>query len=448
MKIRIGAISRNEGFYLPQWIFHHYNRGFNDFEIWINNTNDESIQILRKIEAELNIQIKICIADDLYEQCKAKEIDFQVSAYTLIWKDAISDQIDYLFFLDIDEFWMPKKIDESVVDFLARYPNADAISFQWMLDTPIFDGETGQLPVLSRSLLFNSHVKTIIKLSERVRSVGIHNSLITEGKYINPDGEPFQEENGFSQKSLLKMLPDNSNIPEYFIFHAYFRTQNEYLSRMLNPSGIRKNQLKENRHGFLPYPGSKMVSWELPEQVERDYVDKYERFIRDCGLKDLLEGLDIFLSQRVEQLLSILLRDKSLIHSHYKQLRGIDYAPYCSEIGTTDTIFCVVDIIEKHSNGSLKVVGWSFDWFYPNKTLRFEIKFGQYVLNNFEIAHHTRPDVQNQLPDAPLKCGFSLEFSLDDLSDDKSFQLIVSNEKNTKIFQFDVTNLLNQKIAP
>ena len=52
MKIntKLIAIAKNEGAYLPQWIYHHFSIGFDEIEIYINDTTDNSIAICEKIQ--------------------------------------------------------------------------------------------------------------------------------------------------------------------------------------------------------------------------------------------------------------------------------------------------------------------------------------------------------------------------------------------------------------
>ena len=48
-KIKLVAIAKNEAAYLPQWI-HHFLVGFNEIEIYINDTTDNSVAICEKIK--------------------------------------------------------------------------------------------------------------------------------------------------------------------------------------------------------------------------------------------------------------------------------------------------------------------------------------------------------------------------------------------------------------
>ena len=47
-KVKLVAIAKNEAAYLPQWIHHHFSIGFNEIEIFINDTTDNSVARVRK----------------------------------------------------------------------------------------------------------------------------------------------------------------------------------------------------------------------------------------------------------------------------------------------------------------------------------------------------------------------------------------------------------------
>jgi hypothetical protein len=47
--IHLTGCAKNEAAYLPEWIFHHLNIGFNSIKVYVNNTDDNSIEVLNKI---------------------------------------------------------------------------------------------------------------------------------------------------------------------------------------------------------------------------------------------------------------------------------------------------------------------------------------------------------------------------------------------------------------
>ena len=56
--VRLIAISKDEAAYLPEWIFHHLKVGFDEIQIYVNNTKNNSLDILEKISSKYK-QIQI-----------------------------------------------------------------------------------------------------------------------------------------------------------------------------------------------------------------------------------------------------------------------------------------------------------------------------------------------------------------------------------------------------
>ena len=50
--VKLVAIAKNEAPYIPSWVFHHFNIGVDLIEIYINNTDDNSLKICRKLKKD------------------------------------------------------------------------------------------------------------------------------------------------------------------------------------------------------------------------------------------------------------------------------------------------------------------------------------------------------------------------------------------------------------
>ena len=57
IKIKLAAIARDEAAYLPEWIFHHLDFGFDEIEIYINNTVDNSSAVLENITDNYPVKV-------------------------------------------------------------------------------------------------------------------------------------------------------------------------------------------------------------------------------------------------------------------------------------------------------------------------------------------------------------------------------------------------------
>ena len=442
MRIKLAAIAKNEGIYLPQWIFHHYKFGIRNFEIWLNQTNDDSVEILNRIRALPDIDIKIVMADELLEECRIYGNIFQLAAYNRILKETIAEKYDYLFFLDIDEFWTPKNLHTDLKTYLMEYPEPDVISFRWAFDLASKNQALTSLPSEASKIQLNDHVKSIIKVSDRVQESYIHNSMIIDGKYILEDGSPFLESNSGNSRAYIFGLPRPVTLPEYFIFHAAFRSEREYLARLLRGRKHANDQsvLKLNRGGYLSDPDSTTMNWHIPEESRTAYMVQYKSFLQECNIHTLLDESK-YVDFQVEILMNLLGSDKALIESHYTQLRGIDFQPFTSKLGITQTIKHVIDTIRVSPSGEVEIIGWFYDWFYPKMQINAQIIIGDNYLVDFLTIRHERSDVQTIFPDAPLDCGFSIFIPPETISNSRGFQLVLYNDLNRAEIQIDIVNI-------
>ena len=102
MRIGICSIQRNRGPWIREWILFHYLLGVRYFYIGIHKTNDNSVEILRQLTSHINIKI-FHVSDTT---CRAPQQDFY--QYTL---DRFQHEIDWMAFIDGDEFLFPTKLD-------------------------------------------------------------------------------------------------------------------------------------------------------------------------------------------------------------------------------------------------------------------------------------------------------------------------------------------------
>jgi len=438
VRIKLAAIAKNEGIYFAQWIFHHYKFGIKDFEIWINQTSDNSIDILNQINLHPDIRIKIVDADSLYEDCRKSGRNFQYDSYNIIFRSSLAEKFDYLFFLDVDEFWTPKDLTTSLEAYLGRFPNADAISFRWAFDSITEDQAIMQLPADAYKVQLSNHVKTIIKLSEKILEINIHNSIISDGVYILEDGSIFLEEKSRESRSIISETLEGVQLPDYFIFHAAYRSEREYISRLLRGRGHANDSqiIKQNRMGYLPQPESKSMNWDLMQESRHRYFEEYKTFVDKCSLGKFLEETS-YIDVEVEKFIELICQKKDLIPKSYQQFRGINFQALSPMFGTTDTIKFAIDLAKYDKDEGLKVVGWSYDWFYPDLEISACIMVNGVISPTLSLLRHERPDVVKAYLDAPSRCGFSLDVPAEECMGLKEFQLILTNGINTIEIEVD-----------
>ncbi|HCG6788043.1 TPA: glycosyltransferase family 2 protein [Vibrio parahaemolyticus] len=240
LKVKVAAIAKDEGAYISEWVHHHLYFGFDEVEVYVNNTSDRTTAILDSLCE--NYAVKYQIRDDLVEEAKG---NFQKAAYNEIALRAKLDGFTHVLFIDIDEFWTPKDFTMTVKDFLSDTDNADCYVFQWSMhhDEKIFS------PCFTNSNRFKKapQLKHLINLSSSFENVGIHNTY--------GDGVVYRDSSGAevifdSEDKLRSIIVNNKPLSDaVFIVHRAYRSQLEYVSMLLRgrPTG---QVIKNNRLGY------------------------------------------------------------------------------------------------------------------------------------------------------------------------------------------------------
>jgi Glycosyl transferase family 2 len=167
--------TKNEGLYLLEWIAYHLTIGFDDIIIASNDDSDGSDRLLQALAENGWIH---------YVRNTVKDGESpQFTAYRRIHKHPAYQHAHYAMVLDADEF-LNLKQHNCVQSFLKCYPTADAIAIFWRYygssgdffwsDELVIDRfKTCATPFHS----INAHFKTIFKVSENVKGLGIHKPL-------------------------------------------------------------------------------------------------------------------------------------------------------------------------------------------------------------------------------------------------------------------------------
>lgn len=104
------CVARNEGRYLPEWLWHYKRLGFKNAIIY---DNDDTPSVRREIESYPYLRDFVRISETFVGYHYR---DFQKRIYTNAYRD-LSDRYDYLAFFDVDEFLM---IDGTISKFLSN----------------------------------------------------------------------------------------------------------------------------------------------------------------------------------------------------------------------------------------------------------------------------------------------------------------------------------------
>jgi hypothetical protein len=123
MRVGICSIQRNRGPWIREWVLFHYVLGARYFYIGIHKTADYSVAVLEQLSRYINIKIFI-VADTTYQ---GPQQDFY--QYTL---DRFQHEVDWLAFIDGDEFLFPVKVD-TLQEALKKFANQShsALGVYW-----------------------------------------------------------------------------------------------------------------------------------------------------------------------------------------------------------------------------------------------------------------------------------------------------------------------------
>lgn len=416
-KIKIVAIAKDEAAYIPQWIFHHLHFGFDAVEVWVNNTTDNSVEMLKEIGSKLGDEaVSVVEADDVLAQCIANNGLFQPEVYNRAYRKELERGIyTHLMFLDMDELWTPLNFKDSIKDVLRRYPESDGISFLWMVDYPDPDRAAFVRPFLSSNRLQKDrHVKSLVKISPRTRGVRIHNH-VSQGQIFHlGDGTQFEDDDdvlsvdwAYISDNQLKARLGVSE--KYFVVHQIYRSQQEYLSSLLRgrQHARDENVFKVNRWGYIPFHvESYTENICIDDDLLKEYNQKFEAFIESGNLLNLLESARNFIVNRYQAALSMLESDASLFGRYRSQLRGLRVVDAIFE--KTPLSGELERVTQVASGDCMELIGWAADIF-KNQSLTYQCEFSDGAVVNVPSQKISRPDLQKVHPERGAHCGFRIE---------------------------------------
>jgi hypothetical protein len=133
--IKLIAIAKNESTGLASWIFHHLRIGVDFIEIYINNSDDNSLEICRLIST-FEPRFSYFEADAFMDACIKNSENFQLAAYnrSVKFSQTIQDGITHFLLLDLDEYLTPASLKSNLKELIKCNPSIDIFSFLWYSD--------------------------------------------------------------------------------------------------------------------------------------------------------------------------------------------------------------------------------------------------------------------------------------------------------------------------
>lgn len=279
----IGAIMKNEGDYLQEWLDYHLAAGVDHFYLYDNGSMDSTRQVLTPY-------IQRGIVDYKYWPGEVQ----QMPAYN----DMVSKyrfDTEYLCFLDCDEFLLPlhgEKLPYLTRSLLEQDPKAAGLVVNWRMFGPSGWEQKPNGGVLKNFVYRsadnyekNEHIKTIAN-PRKIDTVGNpHFAFYFDNGYaINEDGD--KVEGPFN-----KMGQERSRI---CINHYFTKSREEWRirrsRRRADTGEIRSDQEFENPHFNAVYDAGIIDYWEKQKKDAGEiYLSNDE--LAELSVTDILKGV-------------------------------------------------------------------------------------------------------------------------------------------------------------
>ncbi|PRF36378.1 hypothetical protein C6T58_09755 [Burkholderia multivorans] len=475
IKVKLVAISKDEAAYIPQWVFHHLNFGFDGIEVWINNTSDNSFEILSRLQDGLGGDVvEIVQADDFFAKCKKSGKYFQPEVYNSVYqKEKERRRYTHLMFLDLDEFWMPSNFRDSVKDMIRKLPDSDVIASLWMFDMP----EPGRVPFsrpFEKEAIYqkNPHVKSLVKISDNIKSIAVHVALLKGGVIHLSDGTVVEDDDdakrvNWAYISKSQFRERISMIEEYSIVHHVYRSPVEYLSSLLRGRSHANddNVFKVNRIGYIPWQGKEaMVRLSISPELIKGYDGEFEKFVDRFDLSECLKVARRFVLSRYKSAIDILKCDPALREKYKNQLRGlnveerlvlpdIDVDAFLDGAAwSANQMNAIVDgVIDSAQveEGELVINGWIIDDL-KKSTGEFRVVVNNslvLIATGFDVVH--RPDVikARNIFDEEMHCGFRARFNLrNEVDVVESVRVLYAPRRDDVAASFQLSNAVESQL--
>ena len=226
MRVGICSIQRNRGPWIREWVLFHYLLGVRFFYIGLHKTHDDSIEILRQLNLHMNIKF-FKVSDETYQ---APQQDFY--QYTL---DRFHHEVDWLAFIDGDEFLFPVKAD-TLQEALKQFANQShsALAVYWRCF-----GSSGHIKepkgLILENFKFrapdnfspNRHIKSVVrtKYARGTITLGSH--------YFETPSGTFDE----LGRPISGGLSEHESSSEHLRINHYVCQSSEYFLTVKRPNG-------------------------------------------------------------------------------------------------------------------------------------------------------------------------------------------------------------------
>jgi len=318
-KVKLVAIAKDEATYLPEWIHHHLYFGFDNIEIHINRTSDNSIEVLNDISKKYpNVTWR---SADWVDKCPGNIGNgLQLIVYSLAWEEALrTGDYTHVMFIDIDEFWIHQSFNTNIHQYLEQFPKGSVISFEWLCDL----GDLNTYSPLPQTLNGNLAplVKTVYPTNAPVKKVHSHVAAFDKDiKHLLANKEKF-----VAKKEAPQAVRDDLNsLKQAFIYHRVARSEKEYISLVLRGNPNDGFPFKTNRFG-MPVKKASFSEYQVPNEAYKKYSKSYESFLSEVNYKKHISAARAYVEQRFDDAVKLLPRyiesDYEIMLKIFKRVR-------------------------------------------------------------------------------------------------------------------------------
>lgn len=378
---------KNEAPYLLEWIAHHRILGIKHFFIADNDSEDGTTEILGALE----------------QNGYVKRLPFstppgqkpQIPAYRHLLR-AFSSEVQWMAFIDADEYIWPEQEGGSIQTFLQGIPShVGAVALNWATYGSSGHARYFDLPTPERftwhanvSNLISHNIKTIARTACIADFSCPHNALLVAPFQhahtdlspqvpLAPNGRP---------ENLTYCLSDSVHWEHFRVNHYIIRSWEEFTE-------------KKSRRGraFTSYPLD-AVFFSGHDFREEQTLPSPEYLTR------LREEICIIKNSICSQIIS----------EKCNYFGGAPLPP--------QPIKGNIDVVS-FENDMLVINGWCFSW-SQQKIPEFRVcTNGSTVLKGLQLRHENRPDVLHHYPHAEIDCGFCIRVAIGMVKNVKSLSV-------------------------
>lgn len=331
------CVASDEGPYIAEFIHHYLYLGFANIFVGINNSSDQTDEILKTISsAHPNVHV--------LDVNQSQSTFHQGGCYRVLFNYARQVSTSkYCLIVDVDEFWVVDPFPKSVGQFLEERPSFDVYSFHWIRCS----GESLFSPPLSpvQAYAWDVHLKSMCSYDSEYLDIYNHAPGLQHSRDLCVI-------RGTSTNASMTVLPAGIRIPQIsndyesspiggsglgWILHRILRSELEYSFRVFKKHSNSRHDdyFKDNRWGYLVDAHNPECATYfqhvLPAQEVSQYHRSLDAFLQDLSLNDLLSAARSVISEEniYEKLNNIppeiIQRDRNLVRNLFNCTRFDDW---------------------------------------------------------------------------------------------------------------------------